>query len=157
ALGLFVAMSSATAAEATTGSDVAIDSSGRIVVAGTTNNTFAVARYKPSGKLDPSFGDDGKVTVGFGPGCSAEANALAIDGSGRIVIAGSRSCPPTGVFVPTFALARLKPGGRLDPTFGSNGKVTASPPVGNNEDVAYAVAIDSAGRIVAAGDACGYY
>src|ERR1700756_5502156 len=46
----------------------AIQSNGNIVVAGTASGTnqpsvFAIARFTPSGQLDPSFGNDGLVTT----------------------------------------------------------------------------------------------
>ena len=47
---------------------MAIDSHGRIVVAGgnlTSGDAFVLARYKPNGSLDPSFGMGGEVTTGF--------------------------------------------------------------------------------------------
>jgi uncharacterized delta-60 repeat protein len=141
-------MWSAAAAHATRGNDVAIDSSGRIIVVGGTNNTFAVARYKPSGKLDRSFGRAGKVTVEFGRGCSASASAVAIDGSDRIVLAGSSKCLGHRS---KFALSRLRKDGRLDRGFGSNGRVTTGFPVSAH---ASAAAIDSSGRMVPAGWTC---
>jgi uncharacterized delta-60 repeat protein len=39
---------------------VALQSDGKIVVAGTSNDNFALARYLSSGALDTSFSDDGK-------------------------------------------------------------------------------------------------
>ena len=48
---------------------MAIDSGGRIVVAGERNAfhwKFFLARYEPDGDLDGSFGDGGKVITGFG-------------------------------------------------------------------------------------------
>ena len=127
---------------------VAVDSQGRIIAAGSSGETatppssFALARYDPNGSLDPAFGTGGTVSTGFGPGCSAVANALANDSSGRIVLAGSRFCSGSGT---DFALARYDANGSLDPTFGSGG--TVATPGG----AASALAIDSQGRIVAAG------
>ncbi len=52
---------------------VALQSDGRIVVAGWTGSggdtgaTFAVARFLPGGRLDPSFGGDGMVITEFLP------------------------------------------------------------------------------------------
>ena len=54
-------------AQATT---IAIQSDGRIVVAGYSSiggdNDFALARYKSDGSLDTSFDDDGTLTTDFG-------------------------------------------------------------------------------------------
>src|SRR5262245_5160909 len=74
------------------GDAVAIDGSGRIVVAGSSvngiNRDFAVARYDANGTLDPTFNGTGKVTTDVG-GARDDGNAVAIDSSGRIVVAGS--------------------------------------------------------------------
>jgi uncharacterized delta-60 repeat protein len=67
---------------------VALQSDGKILAAGTTypGLEFAVARLDASGKLDPGFGLDGKVTIPFdGP---AQALAAALQPDGRFVIAG---------------------------------------------------------------------
>ena len=86
---------------------VAIDSEGRIVVAGTSDFEESVlARYLPDGTPDSSFGTGGVLTTGFGTG----ADAVAIDSKDRIVYAGHHS--------DTFALARYKPDGDLDPSLG---------------------------------------
>jgi uncharacterized delta-60 repeat protein len=71
---------------------------GRIVVSGsaaeaassgTTGSTgFAVARYKSDGRLDTTFGLDGSVRDAFS-GTFCVANGLAIQGDGKIVLAGS--------------------------------------------------------------------
>lgn len=122
---------------------VALQSDGRIVLAGSARERFAVARYLPDGTLDPSFGLDGKVTTQLGG--RAEAHALVIQEDGRLVVAGfvardrSRS----------FALVRYLPDGSPDLTFGRAGLVTAS--VCLHGSAAYAIALDARGRIVAAG------
>jgi len=52
------------------GHSVAIQSDGKIVVAGTifngSDNDFALVRYNTNGTLDTSFGRDGKVTTAIG-------------------------------------------------------------------------------------------
>jgi uncharacterized delta-60 repeat protein len=133
---------------------VAIDSHGRIVVAGSEEcdfsssySSFFLARYKPNGIPDPSFDP---ATTDFERYPCADANSVAIDSHGRIVVAGSVG----GRVEPDccdFALARYKPDGSLDPSFGVDGKVTTDFQGGGDE--AEAVAIDSQGRIVAAGGA----
>ena len=134
---------------------VAIDHHGRPVVAGANgeHSYFCLARYKRNGRLDPTFGGDGRVTTDFGGG--AAPFAVAIDSRGRIVAAGAFG-PAPGKHVPLerFALARYKPNGDLDPSFGAGGKVTTDFP-GGGFTKANAVAIDSRGRVVAAGVAGG--
>jgi uncharacterized delta-60 repeat protein len=132
---------------------VAIDSQGRIVVAGNDAgydydySSFVLARYKPSGALDRSFGFRGKVETDFAGYDYAAARSVAIDAQGRIVVAGAVSggIPPNS---DDFALARYRPDGSLDPSFGGDGMVTTDFGFG---DEGNAVAIDSQGRIVAAG------
>jgi uncharacterized delta-60 repeat protein len=57
------------------GRAVAIDSQGRIVVAGGTENApnfnVAIARYRPNGALDTSFAGDGKVRTAIGASSDA--------------------------------------------------------------------------------------
>jgi uncharacterized delta-60 repeat protein len=126
----------------------AIDSHGRIVAAGLalgdlSGDRIALARYKSSGHLDRSFGDHGEVRTLIGSrfgGCSARA--VAIDSDGHIVVAGSGQAD-------SWLLARYKPNGKLDRSFGAGGSVTT--PFSNDFDGAESVAIDSQGRIVAGG------
>jgi uncharacterized delta-60 repeat protein len=125
---------------------VAIDSRDRIVVVGSSADRFALARYKPSGSLDRSFGSDGRVTTAMGPPNRTDfANSVAIDRRGRIVAAGYTHDRDDKRL---FALARYKPNGRLDRSFSGNGKLRTA--IGG---ISYAnsVAIDSHDRIVAGG------
>jgi serralysin len=148
----------------TTAKGVAIDSLGRIVVVGRALNTFALARYEPDGDLDVTFGNQGTILMDFGRGMlSAEANAVAIDGQGRIVVAGRALLDSAGVPDGVFALARYLPSGALDTSFGTFGRVISNfyptdpsldPYAGYttfNWEEANAIAIDGAGRILVAG------
>jgi uncharacterized delta-60 repeat protein len=134
---------------------VAIDSEGRIVVAGSTSDgtsgDFAVARYMPDGRLDPSFGNGGIVTTDFN-GRDEQAVALNLDSDGRMVVAGY-SRGPRGVSY--FAMARYRPNGSLDTSFGDHGRVLTT--VGGPSSHIDAMAIDSRGRIVLAGQAYRYH
>jgi len=95
--------------------------------------------YAIAGDLDPSFGTDGKVITDFG-NFSHSARALAIQDDGKIVAAGESSLD--------FGLARYNPDGSLDSSFDGDGKVTTD--IGPF-DVAFAVAVQVDGKIVAAG------
>ena len=100
---------------------IAIDSQGRIVATVDSREPgkvrrFTVARYFEDGSLDDSFGNSGVVTTDF-PGHSV-AQDVAIDKSGRIVVAGRASSPGHR----KFALARYLPDGELDPAFSHDGK-----------------------------------
>ena len=124
---------------------VAIQADGKIVAAGQSfgsNPEFALARYNGDGTLDTTFGTDGKVTTDF-TGVGDVANAVAIQADGKIVAAGTGSGSPE--------LARYDAAGTLDPTFGNEGRVVTDFS-GFASFLAYAVAIQADGKIVAAGE-----
>jgi uncharacterized delta-60 repeat protein len=67
---------------------VALQGNGKIVAVGRIGfGDFALARYSPNGRLDPSFSDDGRQTTDFG-GDDGAAGVL-LQGDGKIVAAGS--------------------------------------------------------------------
>ena len=125
---------------------VAIDHHDRIVVAGSTlsdHPDVALARFTPSGSLDPTFGNGGRVVTDVG--ADDHAFDLAIQDDGGIVVVGERSAAETGrVFV-----QRYLPNGSLDPGFADGGTVIVG--FGRRFQTAIAVAITPAGRIVIAG------
>jgi uncharacterized delta-60 repeat protein len=133
---------------------VAIQADGKIVAAGVaicppclapfTPHLFALARYNRDGSLDLTFDGDGTVITDF-DAREDEAFAVAIQADGKIVAAGSAFGPDAQ----DFALARYNPDGSLDTTFDGDGMVTSDFAGGN--DRARAVAIQSDGKIVAAG------
>jgi len=133
---------------------VAIQGDGKIVAAGdafiTGSEHFALAGYNANGSPDPSFDGDGKVTSDF-PGSNEAANALAIQGDGKIVAAGSAYVSDAA----DFALARYNTDGSPDITFGG-GDARVTTDFGSELDEAYAVAVQGDGKIVTAGcAACG--
>jgi uncharacterized delta-60 repeat protein len=134
-------------------SAMAIQADGKIVAAGVVDGgggRFALSRYETDGSLDPTFGGDGRVTTNFGPNADA-AMSVAIQADGKIVAAGEVKRFPRVGIVGNFALARYNTDGTLDTTFGGDGKVTTSFSAG--WDRASGVAIQSDGKIVAAGSA----
>jgi uncharacterized delta-60 repeat protein len=129
---------------------VAIQGDGKIVAAGSATVTgrpdFALARYNTDGSLDSTFDGDGKVTTDFDGGFDG-ADAVAIQGDGKIVAAGSAQV----LFDTDFGLARYNADGTLDTTFDGDGKVTTD--IAGDRDDAFAMAIQGDGKIVAAGGA----
>jgi uncharacterized delta-60 repeat protein len=128
---------------------IAIQADGKIVVAGWSGATspdlnFALVRYNADGSLDASFGTDGKATTDFGS--NDVAGDVAIQTDGKLVAAGWSGEPEFA----DFALARYQPDGSLDPSFGTDGKVTTDL-FGRTDDQAFGVAIQTNGKIVAAG------
>jgi len=115
---------------------------------------FILARYNPGGALDASFGSGGKVTNDFGSrGCFA--NTVAIQADGKILAAGeSQGLTSSGKYTIFPALARYNADGTPDASFGDEGKVIfiggfSHPP--EVEGQAYAIALQSDGKIVIAG------
>jgi uncharacterized delta-60 repeat protein len=124
--------------------DIAIQADGKIVAAGVGNYTFALARYNNNGSLDTTFDSDGKVTTGFDS--YAVVYDIAIQADGKIVAAGGSGYNYDDEFT-DFTLARYNGDGSLDTNFSGDGKVTTNVGTG----YASAVAIQSNGRIIAAG------
>jgi uncharacterized delta-60 repeat protein len=122
---------------------LAIQADGKIVVAGAAiniNYDFALARYNSDGSLDNSFDGDGKQTIDFN-GLNNIAYALAIQPNGKIVVAGQAS--------DNFALVRYNSNGSLDNSFDGDGKLITD----FGSSAAYALAIQTNGKIVVAGQA----
>src|SRR5262249_9806424 len=98
---------------------IAVQTDGKLVAAGksfnnsSSNFDFAVVRYNSNGTLDASFGTGGKATAEVG-GRFAFATAAALQGDGKIVVAGSTV---NGVFN-DFAVVRFNSNGTLDTSFG---------------------------------------
>ncbi len=129
---------------------LAIQSDGKIVVAGTTSpvgtQNFAVARLNGNGSLDTTFGSGGLVSADFGDAESAAAVALQSDG--RIIVGGQRS---DGISL-DFALARFNTDGSLDTSFDGDGRVTTTfVDTPDSVDLVTSVGVQADGRIVAAG------
>jgi uncharacterized delta-60 repeat protein len=135
---------------------VAVQSDGRIVVAGSSSDAngddMAVARYHSDGTLDPNFDGDGRALVDFANAASATAVALQPDG--KLVLAGwATHSVGAGCCVTDFALARLTSAGVPDTLFDGDGRVLTDfvPGVDNGHDAAQALLVQTDGRIVAAG------
>jgi uncharacterized delta-60 repeat protein len=120
---------------------VAIQADGKIVAAGEVKDRFAIARYNANGTLDPSFSGNGRATTNFTTGFDA-AHGVAIQPDGKIVAAGEANSD-------SFALARYRANGALDPSFSGDGKTATDFSTGR--DSAQGVAIQADGKIVAAG------
>ena len=127
---------------------VVMDSNGKIVVAGYayfgSNVDFALARYLSNGTLDTSFGTGGIVTTPVGT-ASDTAQSIAIDSSGKIVVAGY----VLNGLVYDIAVVRYLSNGDLDLSFSTDGKVTTA--IGTASDLAFGMAIDANGKIVVTG------
>ena len=128
------------------GTEMAIQSDGKIVVVGQSSIGAAVARYNTDGTLDATFGTGGIVTTTVGT--FSDFNSVAIQSDGKIVAAGfaivSGNLQLLGV--------RYNIDGTLDTSFNGTGIVTLSIGGGNN-DQAESVTIQQDGKIVFGGTA----
>jgi hypothetical protein len=139
-----------------TPSDFTVDSRRRLLVVGTARfrvgaddplepSTVRIVRFRPNGRLDRSFGQQGVIETNLGlpppldghgrplrPHPSIEAVGVAVDRRGRIVVTGGAdiglrpSCEhdilPRAGRSAAF-VARLTRGGFPDPSFGGDGVV----------------------------------
>jgi uncharacterized delta-60 repeat protein len=135
---------------------VAIQPDGKIIATGSASASgsqgfaprVAVLRLTASGALDSGFAGGGVDIIDLGP--VSNAKAVALQGDGKIVIAGSQA---PGFQVPNALIARLTPGGQLDPSFASGGAFAHQYAIGAANSSFNALAIQPDGRIVAAGAA----
>ena len=144
----------ATAAIGPTGTEdvayaVAIQPDGKVVVAGRSGGDFAVVRFNADGSLDTTFGSNGHVTTSVSSGTASppwasEARGVVIQPDGKIVVAGSSGGSSTD-----FGVVRYNADGSLDTTFSGDGIVITR--VGLSGGPAYAVALQSDGKIVVGG------
>jgi uncharacterized delta-60 repeat protein len=127
-------------------SAIAVQADGKILVVGASypnhapplSYHFSAIRLEANGSVDPSFGVIGKIL--FEIGSTSAANAVAVDGAGRIVLGGYIDAD--------FAVLRLTPAGALDSTFGSGGVARAK--LGKGGSIA-ALTIQPDGKPLVAG------
>lgn len=92
----------------------------KIVVAGVSEiKYFALARYDPDGKLDPTFNGTGIVTTSLGIDPST-TKAITIQPDGPLVVAGIQQTGSDHY----LALAHYQNNGALDPDFYGTGLIT---------------------------------
>lgn len=115
---------------------------GKILVAGTAGYALTVLRYTANGDLDRGFGVDGVFTTRLSshPKYADLAFALALQPDGKILVIGMTHNEMKG----RPFLVRLTADGRLDASFGTEGKII--PSVGS---VGSALAVLSDGKILA--------
>jgi uncharacterized delta-60 repeat protein len=146
---------------------IALQSDGKIITAGYTapltnsssRGDFALARYHSDGTPDATFGNNGKVSTDFDATHRDQANAVAIQGDGKIIAAGFTSFSGSNDNTDfALALARYQADGTLDSTFGNNGKVVTNISNPSDFNIYYresinAIAVQKDGRIIATGTA----
>jgi uncharacterized delta-60 repeat protein len=141
------------------GHGVAVDSQGRVVIAGVTelgggDQNFAAARFTPAGQLDTSFSND-LPTPGRIISLLASQSGSAVDDAAQDVIVNAGDgidmagyAQRTGAGY-EFAVLQLRNDGSPDITFGSSGAAYAG--FGADSDTAEGLVHDDLGNIVVAG------
>ncbi|SJM91828.1 hypothetical protein [Crenothrix polyspora] len=131
---------------------VSVQADKKILVAGTSDDDFAVVRYNANGSLDTNFSGDGKVTTtlgisvdGSGNPDKDSGNALAVQADGKILVAGSSNG--------NFAVVRYNTNGTLDTGFSGDGKVVTN--LGSLEDAADSIIAQANGKILVSGESNG--
>jgi uncharacterized delta-60 repeat protein len=129
---------------------LSIQSDGKIVVVGASTDNyytgaFVIVKYNSNGSIDSTFGQNGKFVfhlgafityIGnqyYGRYADESARAVVTQTDGKIVVAGnsysSNGCYDYygGIYCnAAFAMVRCNSNGRIDSTFGVNGKVADS-------------------------------
>ncbi len=108
-----------------------------------------------AGRLDATFGVGGTVVTDIA-GQSDQADAVAVQADGKIVAAGGAD-ESNDSALDDFALTRYQAGGRLDPRFGTHGKVKLDFTGAGGDDHVKALAVQGDGKLVAAGFAAGQW
>jgi uncharacterized delta-60 repeat protein len=136
---------------------VVLQPDGRIVLGGYSNtgggpgvlfgaDQLALARYLPNGMLDPAFGQGGKV-IFDGGSMDERLLALALAPGGSLLAGGYTN----GDRRSDLLLARLRPDGSLDTSFGGTGKGFTIDDLGTNSERISSLVLEPDGRIVAGG------
>ena len=137
--------------------DIALQPDGKVIAAGVFNHfgrtpsrgDFAVARYDATGRLDYTFGYRGRARTGVRRRTEDEAVGAALLADGKVLVGGS-SLYPSSMWGrrDRLAVVRYMPDGRLDLSYGRNGKALFARRRGGVQVSAFAA--DSRGRAILA-------
>ncbi len=134
------------------GSKIAAQADGKLLVAGVSADRFAVARYNYNGaNLDTSFGVNGIAVIPSDYwGSRWTCNDIAVQPDGKIVVVGTET--NQGNFI-NFVIARFNSNGTPDDSFVANGTLLIDKTNFPNNRYNYgrAVAIQPDGKIVMSG------
>ena len=121
---------------------IAMQSSSRLVLVGGGSGDMRVRRLLPDGLYDLTFGSTGTRLINLGG--DDYATSVRVEADDDLVIAGATRDQGIG----NFAVARLGPGGALDPTFGTAGSLQIDL---GRDDAAMDIELLAGGRIVVGG------
>ena len=127
---------------------VAIQSDGKILMAGSSHNgsnwDIALVRYNANGSLDTDFSSDGIVTTEIGSSHDF-GRSIVLQSDGKILVGGDSEISGNR----DFAVVRYDTDGSLDTDFSSDGKLTTS--IGSADEYGRSVIVQSDGKILLAG------
>jgi uncharacterized delta-60 repeat protein len=130
---------------------VALQTDGKMILAGSYNNgandDFALVRV--NGINDFSV-NNGRMIASIGL-YDNQVNSILVQTDGKIILAGQTSASAVlgNSFDSAFGLIRFNADGSLDNTFDGDGKIKTQ--IGNIDEGNYALALQSDGKIIAAG------
>lgn len=122
---------------------IAIQSDGKIILAGSFNLGLAIVRYNTDGSLDNTFDSDGIESIYF-PFVGV-VNSIAVQPDGKILLAGYTYSGSNN----NFAIVRINIDGSLDNTFDGDGKATTD--FFGFDDKGYSMKLQSDGKILVSG------
>ena len=95
---------------------VAIQDDNKIIGVGVSTNGYLIVRHNPDGSLDEGFAKNGILEIPQSGVANGNLSGVCIDKSGKIIVTGNN-------LMQKIFLARIKPGGTLDSSFGINGSI----------------------------------
>jgi uncharacterized delta-60 repeat protein len=126
---------------------MALQRDGKVLLAGQcfngTQNVFCILRYLTDGSLDTSWNATGSVMTPIGS--FGSANAIALQGDDKVIVAGECWSGAIGA----FCTQRYQSDGTLDTTWNATGKTIT--PIGTG-GVAHDVVVQPDGKLIVAGE-----
>lgn len=113
---------------------ITVDAQGRLVVAGHVGHDFALLRLDADGLADETFGGSGRVITPVSATNWDEAQAVAVQADGRVLVGGWSYAGSSSAG--DFVLARYTDTGALDAGFANAGlAITPMAPTGHDDQV----------------------
>jgi len=127
------------------GHSLAIQSDGKIILAGQTaastggNDDVAIIRLTANGSLDTGFDSDGILLYNYGTvNTDDEVRSVIVQSDGKILLGGSTDGTGSSF---ALMLLRFNADGSLDPTFGPASDGVATADITGTPDIGYAMAM----------------
>jgi len=129
---------------------MALQPDGKVLLAGycaggTNNDDFCALRYQVDGTLDRTWNGTGKVITPIGTSTD-DAHAIALQTDGKVLLAGRCFAGTNN----EFCVLRYRADGTLDTDWNGTGRVMS--PIGSGSASAAAIAVQSDGKVLVAGE-----